>query len=72
MSQCTFMYVCGDQLRSSIKKRDTEIRRVVPTDMQVALTLWNLATGADYRSIIHLYGVSKSTVGLVTKDVCHY
>jgi len=69
MSQCTFMYLC-DELRSSIKKRDTEMRKAVPSDMRVALTLWFLATGADYRTISHLFGVSKSTVCLVTKDVC--
>lgn len=69
MSQCTFMYVC-DQLRASIEKRDTEMRKAVPTDVRVALTLWYLATGADYRTISHLFGVSKTLVCLVTKDVC--
>ena len=29
-----------------------------------------LATGANYRTISHLFGVSKSTVCLVLKDVC--
>ena len=46
------------------------MRRAVPTDMRVALTLWFLATGADYRTIGHLFGVSKLTVYLVTKYVC--
>ena len=69
MSQCTFMYLC-DELRSSIEKSDTEMRRAVPTDVRVALTLWFLATGADYRTISHLFGVSKSTVCLAAKDVC--
>ena len=61
MSQCTFTYLCNE-LQSSIEKRDTEMRRAIPTDMRVALTLWLLATGADYRTISHLFGVSKSTV----------
>ena len=69
MSQCTFMYLC-DELRSSIEKSDTDMRRAVPTDMRVAITLWFLATGVDYRTISHLFGVSKSTVCLVSKDVC--
>ena len=46
------------------------MRRAVPTDMRVALTLWFLTTGADYRTVGHLFGISKSTVCLVTKDVC--
>ena len=69
MSQQTFLYLC-DELRSSIEKSNTVMRRAVPTEMRVALTLWFLATGADYRTIGHLFGVSKSTVCLVTKDVC--
>ena len=69
MSQHTFIYLC-DKLRSSIEKKDTEMRRAVPTDVRVALTLWFLATGADYRTVGHLFGISKSTVCLVTKDVC--
>ena len=69
MSQCTFMYLC-DEFWSSIEKRDTEMRRAVPTDKRVALTLWFLATGADYRTISHPFGISKWTVCLVTKDVC--
>ena len=38
MSQHTFMYLC-DKLRSSIEKKDTEMRRAVPTDVRIALTL---------------------------------
>ena len=68
MSQSTFAYLC-DELRSSIEKKDTEMRKAIPTDMRIAMTLWFLATGADYRTIGHLFGVSKSTVCLVSKDV---
>ncbi len=31
------------------------------------MTLWFLSTGADYRTVGHLFGVSKSTVCIVTK-----
>ncbi len=68
-SRETFFYLC-DKLRTTIGKKDTIMRRAVPTEQRVALTLWFLATGADYRTIGHLFGVSKSTVCLVTKDVC--
>ena len=69
MSQSTFMYLC-DELWPSIERSNTEMRRAVPTEMRVALMLWFLATGADYRTISHLFGVSKSTVCLVSKYVC--
>ena len=69
MSKDTFLYLC-DKLRSSISKSDTIMRKAIPTEQRVALTLWFLSTGADYRTIGHLFGVSKSTVCVVTKRVC--
>jgi len=33
--------------------------------------VWYLATDADYRTIGHLYGISKASVCLIRKDVCH-
>ena len=38
--------------------------------MAITFNLWFLATGADYRTIGHLFGVSKSTLCVVTKEVC--
>ena len=32
--------------------------------------LWFLATNSDYRTIGHLFGVSKPTVFVITKEVC--
>ena len=69
MSQATFMYVCNE-LRSTIEKSDTEMRKAIPLEQRVALTLWFLAMNADYRTIGHLFGVSKPTVCVVTKEVC--
>ena len=65
MSRSTFLYLC-DELRSGIEKQNTIMRRAVSTEKRVALTLWFLATGADYRTVGHLFGVSKSTVCVVT------
>ena len=45
------------------------MRRAIPVEQRVALTVWFLSTGADYRTIGHLFGVSKSTVCVVTKQV---
>ena len=61
MSQATFVYVC-DQLRSAVEKSNTEMRNAIPVEQRVALTLWYLATNTDYRTIGHLFGVSKATV----------
>ena len=70
MSQATFVYVCNE-LRSTIEKANTEMRKAIPVEQRVALTLWYLATNADYRTIGHLFGVSKATVCMVTKEVCN-
>ena len=69
MSQETFLYLCTE-LRESVERSDTIMRKAVPVEQRVALTLWFLSTNADYRTIGHLFGVSKSTVCIVTKEVC--
>ena len=56
MCRETFLYLC-DKLRSSIAKMDTTMRNAVPVEQRVALTLWFLSTGTDYRTIGHLFGV---------------
>ena len=61
VSKATFECLC-EQLRSSVTKSDTIMRKAIPTEKRIGLTLWFLATGADYRTIGHLFGVSKSTV----------
>ena len=69
MSHATFLYLCNE-LRSSVKKDDTVMRKAIPIEQRVALTLWFLSTNADYRTIGHLFGVSKATICVVTKQVC--
>ena len=61
MSHQTLLYLCNE-LRSSIERTDTVMRRAVSVERRVALTLWFLATNSDYRTIGHLFGVSKATV----------
>ena len=58
-----------DELQSDIERQNTVMRRAESVEKRVAIT-WFLTTGADYRTIGHLYGVSKSTVCMVTKEVC--
>lgn len=71
VSQTTFHYICM-KLRPFICKEDTIMRKAITTEKRIALTLWFLATGSDYRTIGHLFGVAKSTVCVVTKEVCSY
>lgn len=46
------------------------MRKAIPVEKHFALTVWFLATGADYQINCHLFGVSKSTVYIVMKEVC--
>ncbi len=69
MCHATFVYLCNE-LRSSVEKSDTVMRRAIPVEQRVALTLWFLCTNAEHQTIELLFGVWKSTVCLVTKQVC--
>ena len=70
MSHATFLYVCNE-IRTSVKKNDTIMRNAIPVEQRVALTFWFLSktTGMDYRTIAHLFGVSKSSVCFIKKQV---
>ena len=46
------------------------MRKAIPTDVHVAMAIWFLATGTDYRTIGHSFGVSNTTVSLQLKHVC--
>lgn len=38
--------------------------------MRVAVTLWFLATSTDYRTLSHLFGISKASVCMIIREVC--
>ena len=67
MLKGTFQYLY-DKVRSMIEREDTTPRKAMPTEKRVDITLWFHVTGVDYRTIGHLFGVSKSTVSLVIKN----
>ena len=69
MSRATFMYVCN-HLRPSITKKETVMRKSISAEKRLAITLYYLATNSDFRTVGHLFGVSKSSVCLIVKEVC--
>lgn len=69
MSQETFSHLCS-LLRPYVSRQDTRMRKAVSVEKRVAITLWRLATNGDYRSIGHLFGVSKRSVCIIVKEVC--
>ncbi|KAL2084547.1 hypothetical protein ACEWY4_020065 [Coilia grayii] len=69
MSRETFQYLCS-RVQPVMEKQDTTFRLCVPLQQRVAIALWKLATNSDYRSIGHLFGVSRSTACKCLKDFC--
>ena len=61
MSRNTFLVLCNE-LKHDIIKNDTVMRKAI---QRVAITLWT-----DFRTIVHLFGVSKASVSLIRKNVC--
>ena len=38
------------------------MRKAISVERQLAITLWFLATPAEYRTVSHLFGVARSTI----------
>ncbi|XP_016328345.1 uncharacterized protein LOC107677823 [Sinocyclocheilus anshuiensis] len=69
MSEETFIHLCN-KLRPAMERQDTNFRVCVPLKKRVAIALWKLATGAEYRSVGHLFGVSITTVCRCVQEFC--
>ena len=69
MSREAFDYLCNE-LSPYISKRDTNYRKAIPVRERVAITLYRLADTAPYRTVANLFGVGKSTVCTIVKEVC--
>ncbi|KAK7879837.1 hypothetical protein WMY93_033497 [Mugilogobius chulae] len=69
MSDETFTFLCS-KLRPAMERQNSTFRDCVPLRKRVAIALWKLATGSEYRSIGHLFGVSITTVCRCVQDFC--
>lgn len=69
MSKEAFNRLCVE-LSPHILKRDTNFRKAIAVRHRVAITLYWLADTAQYRTIANLFGVGKSTVCGIVKQVC--
>ena len=50
MSQATFNYICAE-LQNEIERNNTVMRHSILVQVRVAITVWFLATNADYHTI---------------------
>ena len=61
MSRETFRVLCN-QLKPMIEQKTTKLRESISVERRLAITLWFLATTAEYCTIAHLFGVARSSV----------
>jgi hypothetical protein len=57
-------------MEASLASSDHAVRVIVDVQKQVAITLYLLASSAEYRTIGNLFGVGKSTVYSIVHKVC--
>ena len=69
MSKEVFNRLCRE-LSPHISKRDTNYRKAITVRHRVAITLYWLADTAHFRTIGNLFGVGKSTVCGIVRQVC--
>ena len=61
ISTFIYIYICR-KITPEIKKEDANFIKTINVEKRVAITMWHLATGSDYRTIGHLFSVAKGTV----------
>lgn len=67
MSRESFEYICS-RVGHVMGRRNTNYRVCVPNQKRAAIAIWKLATGGEYRTISHLFGVGLSTVFNCVQD----
>uniref|UniRef100_A0A3Q2G3V4 DDE Tnp4 domain-containing protein n=1 Tax=Cyprinodon variegatus TaxID=28743 RepID=A0A3Q2G3V4_CYPVA len=69
MSYRTFKWLC-ESLRPHVSKAETKMPQPIPVEQKVGAVLWFLGTTSDYRTIAHLFGISRASLCIFVKDVC--
>ncbi|XP_029947546.1 protein ANTAGONIST OF LIKE HETEROCHROMATIN PROTEIN 1 [Salarias fasciatus] len=69
VSRESFDYIC-DQTRGLLVKKDMNYRLCIPVQKRVAIAIWKMATGSEYQTISHLFGVGLCTVYNCVQEFC--
>ncbi|XP_030042759.1 protein ANTAGONIST OF LIKE HETEROCHROMATIN PROTEIN 1 [Microcaecilia unicolor] len=69
MGKATFYYLCS-RLRLPDQRQGTIMRRAIAVEVRLAMTFWRLGSCCEYRTIERLFGVSRSTICKVIREVC--
>ena len=68
MSKLTFAKLC-DELKPHLTKTETNMRKPLDVETQVAVTLYYLADEGRYRKVANAFGISRSTVSCIVRCV---
>ena len=68
MSKLTFAKLC-DELKPHLTKTETNMRKPLDVETQVAVTLYYLADEGRYRKVANAFGISSSTVSCIVRCV---
>ena len=69
MRKETFTYLCN-AIRHVNVRSNTRFQQAITIEKRVAITLWCLATPCEYRTLAHLFGVTRSTVCTIVHETC--
>ena len=69
MTRNTFMTLT-EQLRPFLEKRTTAMREPISVEAQLAITLYYLRDEGRFRKVANSFGVGKSSVSIIIRDVC--
>ncbi|XP_051996795.1 uncharacterized protein zgc:113227 isoform X1 [Xyrauchen texanus] len=70
VSRGSFDYIYC-RLKHAMERRNTNFRLCIPVRKRIAIALWKLATGNEYKSASQLFGVGVSTVFNCVQDFCN-
>lgn len=59
-----------NKIAPEIRKSDTNMRKAIPVQERLAITLRFLATGDSYTSLGYLFKVSHQVISLIVPEVC--
>lgn len=70
--KCHFLQTSNkcNKLHPALALQDTRFRHCVPLTKRVAIALWKFATGSEYWTIAHLFGVGQTSVWTWVQDFC--
>ena len=69
LSKGTVLYIVNE-VEDDITHTDSKLWKAFPAFQRVALTIYFMASTAEYRSETNLFEVSRSFVSLCAKEVC--